>query len=283
MFGYVIANQQSLSQQELARYRSCYCGLCRALCRRHGTVCRFVLHYDMVFLAMLLSSMYEPEERQGSERCLVHPIRRHGFAESAALDYAADMNIALAYHNCMDDWNDEHSRLRLYQARLLRGHYETVAERYPEQCSAIERCLAELSDIEQRAEQDPDGAANCFGRLMGTLFLWKQDRWADTLYAMGESLGRFVYIMDAVTDLPGDVRRGRYNPLVELQQEGRTAEDWRSVLEMLIGDCTEQFERLPLVQDVSILKNILYSGVWQRFELEQARRKEQKGRAGHVT
>ena len=75
MFGYVIANQQGLSQQEQARYRSCYCGLCRALCRRHGTACRFVLHYDMVFLAMLLSSLYEPEERQGSERCLVLPVR----------------------------------------------------------------------------------------------------------------------------------------------------------------------------------------------------------------
>ena len=118
---------------------------------------------------------------------------------------------------------------------------------------------------------------------MGALFLWRQDRWEDTLRAMGESLGRFVYIMDAVTDLPGDMRRGRYNPLVELQRAGYTAEDWRRMLAMLIGDCTAQFERLPLVQDVSILKNILYSGVWQRFELEQARKKEQKGRAGHDT
>ena len=32
-----------------------------------------------------------------------------------------------------------------------------------------------------------------------------------------------------------------------------------------MGECTDAFERLPLVQDVDILRNILYSGVWLRY------------------
>ena len=32
------------------------------------------------------------------------------------------------------------------------------------------------------------------------------------------------------------------------------------------GDAAEAFERLPIVQDAAILQNILYSGVWTRFE-----------------
>ena len=32
-----------------------------------------------------------------------------------------------------------------------------------------------------------------------------------------------------------------------------------------MGRCTEYFEKLPLVQDKSILDNILYSGVWTNF------------------
>ena len=31
MFGYVIARKDTLSEEQLARYRGCYCGLCHAL------------------------------------------------------------------------------------------------------------------------------------------------------------------------------------------------------------------------------------------------------------
>ena len=35
---------------------------------------------------------------------------------------------------------------------------------------------------------------------------------------------------------------------------------------LLAGDAAEEFERLPIVQDAELLQNILYSGVWTRFE-----------------
>lgn len=36
MFGYVTINRNELSDEDFARYRSYYCGLCRALQKRHG-------------------------------------------------------------------------------------------------------------------------------------------------------------------------------------------------------------------------------------------------------
>ena len=33
----------------------------------------------------------------------------------------------------------------------------------------------------------------------------------------------------------------------------------------MIGECTDAVERLPLVENVEILRNILYSGVWVRY------------------
>ena len=51
--------------------------------------------------------MYEPEESSGTARCFMHPVRTHNWASSWVTDYAADMNVALAYLNCMDDWKDE--------------------------------------------------------------------------------------------------------------------------------------------------------------------------------
>ena len=45
---------------------------------------------------------------------------------------------------------------------------------------------------------------------------------------------------------------------------------------MLIAEGAQSFEVLPLEQDLDLLRNILYSGVWQRYTLitEKKRRKE---------
>ena len=48
------------------------------------------------------------------------------------------------------------------------------------------------------------------------------------------------------------------------------------MLTMMIADCTQEFEKLPLVQDIDILRNILYSGVFCRYAQIQKRRKEGK-------
>ena len=55
MFGYVHISPDKLTEEESARYRACYCGLCHTLGRRYGLAARMILNYDLVFLAMLLS------------------------------------------------------------------------------------------------------------------------------------------------------------------------------------------------------------------------------------
>ena len=97
MFGYVIANKEIMTQEQELRYKACYCGLCHALKKRHGSLSRVTLTYDMTFLVLLLNSMYEPEESCGTGRCFMHPVRRHDWVSSWVTEYAADMNLALAY------------------------------------------------------------------------------------------------------------------------------------------------------------------------------------------
>ena len=79
MFGYVTASMAELSEGQKQRYLSCYCGLCKALGRRHKALSRLTLSYDMVFLTMLLGSLYEPEEEEPLRRCLLAwPPEIHG-------------------------------------------------------------------------------------------------------------------------------------------------------------------------------------------------------------
>lgn len=278
MFGYVIANPDALTPEQLARYKGCYCGLCRTLKHRHGQLARLTLTYDMTFLVLLLESMYEPEVSSGEERCAVHPVHPHMWSASEITEYAADMNILLAYQNLMDDWRDEHSVTSKAEAALIASCYRECSERYPEKSRFIEDRLAELSELEERGETDPDAGAKCFGALMGELFVYyPQDSvWAPRLRRFGQELGEFIYIMDAVLDLEGDKAHGRYNPLLKYA-EGKTEDELHDMLTMLIGECAAVFELLPVVQDADIMRNILYSGVWLRYNAEMARRHGKKG------
>ena len=153
MFGCLIANQALLSDSEKARYKGCYCGLCRVLKERHGLFGRVALTYDMTFLVLVLTSMLEPEEMRGMERCLAHPGRKHFYWQNTLTEYAADMNVALAYHNCRDDFLDDGSAVGFWEAEMLQGQYAVIKTLYPRQCETMERELDALAALERYGER----------------------------------------------------------------------------------------------------------------------------------
>ena len=212
MFGYLVAAPGDLTEAEYARYRACYCGLCRSIKERHGQLARMSLTYDMTFLVLLLGSLYEPEETGGEETCLPHPIEARAWWRSEISAYAADMNVAMAYLKCLDDWEDDGNVGALAEAKLLQKPYEQIQTAYPRQCAVIRESMDALHALEKARCEEPDAAADSFGRLMSELLVYREDRWSETLRALGFSLGRFIYVMDACMDLDSDTIRSRYNP-----------------------------------------------------------------------
>ena len=73
MFGYIRINKAEMKFREFDVYQSYYCGICRDLKRKYGAAGQFSLSYDMTFVAMLLTGLYEPETSTGTCRCMVHP------------------------------------------------------------------------------------------------------------------------------------------------------------------------------------------------------------------
>ena len=113
--------------------------------------------------------------------------------------------------------------------------------------------------------------------MMREVFVYREDRWADTLRPMADALGRFVYLLDAAMDLDEDVTRGRYNPFRALHGDKDNETRFRDILRMQLGECIYWFDRLPLVQDVSLLKNILCVGLWSAFNQKYCREEPQDG------
>ena len=272
MFGYVTASLGELNQQQRERYGGVYCGICRAIRDQASQTARLGLSYDMAFLALLLMSLYEPREQSGQNRCLLHPKRRVWY-ENEYVRYAADMNVALSYYKCLDDWHDDGNRPAKWMANLLEKNCTAIAQKYPRQCEAIRACIGELSRLEKEGCANPDLPAGCFGRLMAELLVFEEDLWADTLRQMGFHLGRFIYLADAAVDYPKDEKKGKYNPYIAMG----TGEDWprwEEYLVLALGQCTREYEKLPLVQDKDILDNILYSGVWSSLNGQRKKAEE---------
>lgn len=264
MFGLIAANTRELTPEQLRRYNGVYCGICRNIREGASNLCRLGLQYDMAFLALLHMSLYEPDERSGSRACLLHPVKPKPWIDNDAVRYAADMNVALAWHKCQDDALDDNKLSAKMMAKVLVPHCARIQKDYPRQWAAMEENLAALDQLEKENCQNPDLPAACFGKLMGELLVWKVDQWEGLLRPMGMALGRFIYLADAALDAPADRKKGRYNPFLALGE----VPDYDALREFLVldmADCAKYFEALPLVQDKDILDNILYSGVWAQL------------------
>ena len=266
MFGYINANTSSLSPEEETRYKEAYCGLCHALGTRMGQHTRMALSHDLTFLSLLLMSLYEPQEQKQTTACIMHPLTKNSWSQNEYLDYAADMTVALAYFKLLDNWNDDRSRVSRLASATLKRRWLEVSERWPRQAQAIEAGMQAITRIEQDDHDSPDAAANAFGLIMGEIFVYQNDFWENPLRMMGRQLGRFVYLMDAAVDLEEDRKKGSYNPLLHAEF---TTEEIHQILTVYMGYVTEVFEKLPLVEDVNLLRNVLYSGVWQRWNAIQ--------------
>ena len=271
MFGYVMANVPELTKPQKARYTAVYCGICRGIRTTCSNTARLGLSYDMAFLALLLMSLYEPEEITGKRACNLHPIHPRPWTDNRFVRYGADMNVALGYYNCMDDYADEGKFTSRMMAKVFGASLEDLQKRYPRQCKAMEECLAELAQLEKENCQNPDAPAGYFGKLMGELLVYEEDMWAPTLRQMGMALGRYIYLADAAVDYRRDEKKGTYNPFLAAQT-GFDPKAWEQYLVLAMGRCTREFEKLPLVQDKEILDNILYSGVWIEYRRRQGRK-----------
>ena len=336
MFGYVVVNKPELKFREFDVYRAYYCGLCHSLSKRHGLSGQLTLSYDMTFLVILLSSLYEPEHSVTSKRCIVHPLKRQNIISSEFTDYVADMNVILSYFKCLDDWHDDRSVLKLAYSKLLKkgsigknlnnvhatsdstddgsvaatqpsavddgsvaatqssavddgsvaatqpnsdsnnqnsyftddsGHLHISPDySYKNKIEAISSLLDELGTREKMNETNVDVVAGLFGRIMQILFVHFDDIYAKGLGRMGFYLGKFIYIMDAFDDVEDDVKKGRYNVFSNCYTDPDFETHVKDMLTMMMAECSDAFEMLPAVDNADILRNILYSGVWNSYE-----------------
>lgn len=274
MFGYIIINKAEMKFKEFDVYHSFYCGICRELKRKYGISGQLSLSYDMTFLAILLTGLYEPETEQSSCKCIAHPFENHETRRNIFTEYAADMNALFAYYKCRDDWEDERKLWKLIYGRLLEGKAGKQLHAYSEKLRKIALTMQNFSEAEQAENTDIDTLAGLFGKVMAEIVTPREDEWSENLRALGFFLGKFIYLCDAYEDVEKDIKKGTFNPLKRRYECPDFEEECKTILMMMMSECCQEFEKLPILENVEILRNILYSGVWGRYEAVHERRME---------
>lgn len=276
MFGYITINKGDMKFKEFDIYHSYYCGLCRVLKEKYGLMGQLSLSYDLTFLIMMLSSLYEPDTELGETKCIAHPFEKHVVRINEFTDYAADMNVLFTYYKCRDDWEDDRKASRLAYAKLLKKAYRSVCVRYGEKARKMDKLLWELSQEEKKLSRDIDYMAGIFGAIMSEMMAAREDEWTDEIQSMGRFLGKFIYLLDAYEDIEEDIEKERYNPLVGRFENPDFEEEIKTILTMMMAGCCKEFEKLPVIENASILRNILYSGIWYRYEAVSQRRQKER-------
>ncbi len=276
MLGYVTVNQDELKGKDLRKYREFYCGVCRDIRQNSGQMPRVFLTYDMTFLAILLSSLEEAEENKAELRCMLHPFRKTVSIQNRWTAYAADMNVLLTYYNLMDDWEDEKKLNSLAASTMMRQSCRRLEQKYPRQSLAVKNYLKELHRVEKDGSSDLDLAAGLTGTCFGEIFAVPESEWKEELRSLGFYLGKWIYLMDAWNDVEADQKKGLYNPFAGMAKENGFDEKAYGILMMMAAEAARAFERLPIIENVDILRNILYSGMWNTYRKIQKEKKSKE-------
>ena len=276
MLGVMTIRKDELKFREYDRYRGYYCGLCRAIGQRCSSACRMALSFEMTFMAMLHTSLYEPETTSEKHRCVVHPIGKQLMLANEAIDYAADISAIISYYDLLDGWQDERRADKLAASALLKSAAARAGERLPRQKEAVERYVKRLHEIEKTNDQNLDAAANLTGEMLAELYVMREDVYAKDLRELGFYLGKFIYLCDSYEDIERDIKKKNYNPLITRYADEAFAENCEQMLSDMMARAAMAFERLPLLEDAEIMRNILYSGICLRFENATERRKAKK-------
>lgn len=291
MFGYVTCDKAELKMKDWERYNAYYCGVCKSIGSRYGQVPRMILTFDAAFIALVLSALTE-EPAEGysldSERCIAHPVKEKLVVREAAVDYAADVMLLLAYYKMEDDRQDEHTVKAAAAAKYLSSAKKKIEAARPALGGVLKEQLTLQSALEKDRLSSCDGAADPTGRIMqavlteGLRALPGQEAGGDAitqrvLARFGYQLGRWIYLIDAADDLQEDIAAGGYNPFKERflynpaeetkdDFSKRVHDDVERILLSCLADMTASLDLLEIRRHHDIIKNVVQFGLLRQTD-----------------
>ena len=297
MLGYVVSYKPEMKVREAEMYKGYYCGVCKSISRRYGQLPRMVLSYDAAMLAILIDCTFKTNEDFTKEGCIINPFKKKIIVNSAAVDYAADAMLLLAWYKLLDDVKDEGKVSAKVLTGTMKGLYNRIKNKQPQLDEIIADCLSELDTLEKDGCRSLDQAADSFSKLMQELiaigFDYVKDHYKESgvlgnineeefnnkreiLKKLGYHLGKWIYVIDAYDDIEENIETKAYNPLIYRFEymEDETAADFKKRIKadvernltMYLAQIARCVDMLEIEKNKGILDNVVYIGLLKKTE-----------------
>lgn len=273
MFGYIKVYKEELKIKEYNLYRGFYCGLCNALQKKYGLLSKFLLNYDCAFAATVLTMADgENTEYCTKQRCTFSPCgkRTPMAARSKALDFAAALNVILAYYSMADNKKDDKSIISSLGLLVFKGAYKKAKKEYPGVDAAVAKAIAKLADVENSLSDNIAQAAKASGEMLSkavACYGFKDEQTAFLVRTMCENIGCLIYALDAWNDREKDKKKNSYNPF---NLRGTEKERAMNYMYMTLSNARDAYELLEHGKTdlpiTPILRNVFEFGCVQTVE-----------------
>src|SRR5215213_1726490 len=267
MFGLMRAKKCGMSDAEKHFRRLNYCGTCKTTGALYGQKARFLLNYDTVFLAEILTALSDENVRDWqtayqSFNCLSLPQNEM----PVALQFAATTNIILTEFKLADHIADENRR----RHRLARNTFSKEFKRAEKLLNEWNFPLEEVREIllsqtaREATEKSLDALAFPTAQTTAVFFREGVKKAGKTgftklAFEIGFAFGKLIYLLDAFEDYEKDFRRRQFNAFraaFDLREEKLTPESKRkitAILHAIEHDITEKIRKLPIAENQKTL------------------------------
>ena len=142
-------------------------------------------------------------------------------------------------------------------------------------------------DVNAKSSEDiRQAASNAFKKAWDYSFSWNVLVHVKELDQCRTQMGHAVFAAEGTDysnqvfcpfeDVEEDLKKQTYNPFKDQFKEDNFQDYCFKILEMMISRSSYYFEKLPLIKNIELLRNIIYSGIWTKFELIKKRRMEEQ-------
>ena len=281
MFGYVRASSGELRVREHEYYKGTYCGLCRAMGKCTGECSRMSLSYDVLLLSLVRIALLREPTSFEQRRCPVHPLKKRNMMKrNETLDLSARVSALLTYHKVKDDVADSGFVKRTFKRIFVLPFAAAARRRAIKHDPSLKELdlrmgehLARLSLLEKERIASVDVPAEIFGELLSDIVSFgicgAEKKIAENI---GKSIGKWIYIADALDDMSDDISSGNYNSLVEIYggflPNGEQVADVATALknELMRAERALELVDFDGYETVkNILFNILYLGMPEKI------------------
>ena len=280
MIGFVKAHKPEMKMKDYELYKGVYCSLCKELGKSYGIFSRMILSYDFTFLAILNMALGEKCLGFKKSHCSFNPFKKCASCSNASdeLKIAAAGGVIISYYKLLDDLNDEKLLKKMRSAAaipFLASAHRKAARDFPVIEESIKTAMVQQAVLEKDNCKSIDMAAEPTAKAMEKIFSQISSGGVN-LERLGYCIGKYVYTIDAASDIEEDIKMGRYNPLIvenmSAQQIENVREDMKGILNYCISEAIEAYKKLSVKRFEDILENILYDGMFFTMETELSKK-----------